>query len=139
MVQLAVSLIAFIFLALLGILAVLYALHFRRRAFSMGAERLRAALSRSVSGEDDAEEPELREGLSELEARLRRALYVVGGLLAAVLAVCLVLTIMSTLPEASLALSGFCVFLISLYVSIVLLRDIPRHIASLLDGERRSG
>ena len=74
-----------------------------------------------------------------MDPRMRSVGATVNIMLAAVLAVCLVLTIMSTLPEASLALSGFCVFLISLYVSIVLLRDIPRHIASLLDGERRSG
>lgn len=135
----AAALLALAFFAVLGVLAVLYVLHFRRRALSMGPERLLAALSRTVGGEEEAGELELRQGIAELETRLRRALYAVCGLLAAVLAACLVLTIKSALPAVSLALSGFCIFLASLYVCIILLRDIPRHIDEKLDKGRRSG
>ena len=123
--DLAVALVAFVFFILLGVLIVLYVMHFRRRALSMGDERLRAALSRTVCGEEEAGEPELRQGILELEKRLQRALYAVGGILIVVLSVSLVLTIRSDLPELSLALSGSCIFLVSLYICIILLRDIP--------------
>ena len=128
-----ISLVVLIFFTALGVLVVLYTLHFRRRALAMGPERLLAALSRTVAGEEEASELELRQGASELEARLQRAFYAFSGLLAAVLIVCLVLTAMSTLPELSFALSGFCIFLGSLVLSIVLLRDIPRHISKQLE------
>lgn len=135
----AVALVALIFFILLGVLSILYVLHFRRRAFAMGFTRLRAALSRTVSGEEQAGELELRQGILELEERLQRALYAIGGILAAALIACLVLTIMSALPELSLALSGLCIFLVSLCVCIILLRDIPRHIARQLDREHDEG
>jgi hypothetical protein len=130
---LGISLVVLIFFTALGVLVVLYTLHFRRRALAMGPERLLAALSRTVAGEEEASELELRQGASELEARLQRAFYAFSGLLAAVLIVCLVLTAMSTLPELSFALSGSCIFLGSLVLSIVLLRDIPRHISKQLE------
>jgi protein-S-isoprenylcysteine O-methyltransferase Ste14 len=128
-----------IFFSVLGVLAVLYVLHFRHRALSMGPESLRAALSRTVCEDEEATELELRQGAGELAARLQRALYAVSAILVAVLAVCLVLIAASTLPEVSLALSGFCVFLASLYICIVLLRDIPRRISGQLDKEQDSG
>jgi uncharacterized membrane protein SpoIIM required for sporulation len=131
--------VAFIFFTVLGVLIVLYVLHFRRRALSMGPEKLFAALSRTVSGEEEAGEIELRQGALELETRLQRALFAVCGVLMAVLIVCLILVITSTLPELSLALSGFCIFLASLYVCVILLRDIPRHVTRQLDKQRGAG
>lgn len=130
-----ISLVVLIFFTALGLLVVLYTLHFRRRALAMGPERLLTALSRTVAGEEEAGELELRQGVAELEARLQRAFYAVSGLLVAVLVVCLVLTAMSTLPELSFALSGFCIFLVSCVLSIILLRDIPRHIGRQLDKD----
>jgi hypothetical protein len=132
---LTLALVALIFFIALGVLTILYVLHFRRRALSMGPERLLAALSRTVSGEEEAGELELRQGVLELEARLQRALYAVCGVLVAVLVVCLILIITSTLPELSMALSGFSIFLVALYVCIILLRDIPRQIARQLDKQ----
>jgi len=132
---LEIPLVVLVFFAALGILVILYTLHFRRRALAMGPERLLAALSRTVAGEEEASELELRQGVSELEARLQRAFYAFSGLLVAVLIVCLVLTAMSTLPELTFALSGSCIFLGSFVLSIVLLRDIPRHISKQLDKD----
>ncbi len=129
----AVALVAAIFFAVMGMLTVLYAMHFRRRAISLGRERLRAALARTVSGEDEAAETELRQGASELEGRLRRALVAACAVLVAVLSLSVVLTAVSVLPGLSLALSGLCVFLASLCVSMILLRDITRHAAGRAD------
>jgi hypothetical protein len=78
---LAISVVVLVFFAVLGGLAILYTLHFRRRALAMGTERLRSALSRTVSGGEEATELELSQGISELEARLNRALYVLMGIL----------------------------------------------------------
>ncbi len=116
-----------LFFASLGALTLLYVLHFRRRALSMGSERLRAALSRTVGGDEGASEEELGRGARELDARLRRASRAVAGLAVALLAACLTLTALSALPELSLALCGVCLFLLSLYVGAALLRDIPRR------------
>lgn len=135
----AVSLVVLIFFSALGILMVLYTLHFRRRALSMDPQRLHDALSRTVSGEDEASVDELREGASELEARLQRALYAVSSILILVLVVCLVLTAASTLSELVLALSGFCILLACAVLSIMLLRDIPRHIRKQLDKKISNG
>lgn len=125
----AAALVVSLFFASLGVLTLLYVLHFRRRALSMGSERLRSALSRTVSGDEGAAEGELSRGARVLDARLRKANYAIAGLITAALAACLVLVALSTLPELSLALSGLCVFLVSLYICVILLRDIPRHAA----------
>lgn len=130
-----ISLVVFIFFSVLGVLLFLYALHFRRRALAMGPERLRAALSRTVSEEGEASEGDLRQGASELEDRLQRAFLVVSVILIVILVVCLVLTTTSTLPELSFALSGLCVLLACAVLSIMLLRDIPRNIRKNLDKE----
>jgi hypothetical protein len=135
----AISLVVLIFFSVLGILMVLYTMHFRRRALSMDPQRLHDALSRTVSGEDEASVDELREGASELEARLQRALYAVSSILILVLVVCLVLTAASTLSELVLALSGFCILLACAVLSIMLLRDIPRYIRKQLDKEISRG
>ncbi len=134
-----ISLVVLIFFSALGILVVLYTLHFRRRALSMEPQRLHDALSRTVSGEDEASLDELRQGASELEARLQRAFIAVSSILIIVLVVCLVLTATSTLAELSLALSGFCILLICAVLSIMLLRDIPRNIRKQLDKEISRG
>ena len=132
-----ISLVTLIFFSALGVLVVLYTLHFRHRALAMGPEHLLSALSRTITGDEEvqAEEEELRQGISQLEARLKRASYVILFLLAAVLTACILLIATSTLPELNLALSGFFVFLISLFTAVALLRDIPRNISQQLDGE----
>jgi hypothetical protein len=137
---LEISLVTLVFFSALGALVVLYTLHFRHRALVMGPERLLAALSRTITGdeEEQAEEEELRQGVAELEARLKRALYIIASLLIAVLAACLVLIAASTLPDLSLALSGVFVFLISLLISVMLLRDILRNISQQLKSEKPS-
>jgi hypothetical protein len=137
---LEISLVTLVFFSALGALVVLYTLHFRHRALVMGPERLLAALSRTITGdeEEQAEEEELRQGVAELEARLKRALYIIASLLIAVLAACLVLIAASTLPDLSLALSGVFVFLISLLISVMLLRDIIRNISQQLKSEKPS-
>jgi len=135
---LQISLVTLFFFSALGVLIVLYTLHFRHRALAMGPEHLLSALSRTITGDEEvqAEEGELRQGVSELEARLKRASYVILSLIAAVLVLCLLLIATSTLPELNLALSGFLVFLISLFMAVALLRDIPRNILKQLDGEK---
>ncbi|MBN2025569.1 MAG: hypothetical protein JW854_02230 [Actinobacteria bacterium] len=132
-----IYLVTLFFFSALGVLAVLYTLHFRHRALAMGQEHLLSALSRTITGDEEvrAEEEELRQGLSQLEARLKRASYVIISLLTAVLAACLLLIATSTLPQLNLALSGVFIFLIALFVSVALLRDIPRNISQQLDGE----
>ena len=132
-----ISLVALFFFFSLGVLVVLYTLHFRRRALAMGREHLISALSRTVTGDEEvrAEDEELRRGISQLDARLKRASYVIVSLLTAVLVACLLLIATSTLPELSLALSGVLFFLISLFTAVGLLRDIPRNISQHLDGE----
>ena len=127
----AIPLVALVFFATLGLLAILYTLHFRRRALAMGPERLRAALSRTVGGEEEATELELSQGITELETRLNRALYIILGILVVILVACLVLIVKSLLPELTLALSGFCLFLTSIAICITLLRDIPHRAAKL--------
>ncbi len=131
----AIPLAVLIFFSVLGLLVVLYALHFRRRALSMGPERLLAALSRTVAGEGEASELELRQGVLELETRLQRAFLAVTGALAVVLVICLVLTAMSKLPGLSFALSGLGIFLVACVLSIILLRDLPRHAGRQLDKQ----
>jgi hypothetical protein len=132
---LKVALIITIIFAALGVLIFLYALLFRRRAMAIGPQGLLAALSRTVREDGEAGEDELLGGAAELEARLQRALYAVGTLLIAILVACVVLTAMSILPELSLALSGFSLFLISLALCIILLRDIPRQISRHLGDQ----
>ena len=138
-----VSFIAMIFFSVLGVLVVLYTLHFRHRALAMGSESLLSALSRTVRDEEgeeeDASEEELRQGASQLEARLKMAIYVLFSLLLAVLAFCLVLLATSALPDLSLVLSGICVFLICLLIAAMLLRDIPRNISRVLQEDRNGG
>jgi len=134
---LEISLVTLIFFSALGVLVVLYTLHFRHRALAMGPEHLLSALSRTITGDEEvqAEEEELRQGISQLEARLKRASYVLISLLAAVLVACILLVATSTLPELNLALSGVFIFLISLFTTVALLRDIPRNILKQLNGE----
>ncbi len=131
-----VSLVTLIFFSSLGVLVALYAMHFRHRALAMGSQRLLSALSRTLKEEEgeEAGEEALRRAASELEARLNTAIYVLFSLLLAILAVCLVLIAASALPELSLALSGICVFLVSLLIATMLLRDIPRNITRSLSG-----
>jgi hypothetical protein len=130
---LAISVVVLVFFAVLGGLAILYTLHFRRRALAMGSERLRSALSRTVSGGEEATELELSQGISELEARLNRALYVLMGILVAILVACLILVAKSLLPELTLALSGLCLFLTSMAICVIMLRDIVQRAARLPD------
>jgi hypothetical protein len=131
---LTIALVTMVFFAALGLLAVSYTLHFRRRALAMGPERLLAALSRTVAGEGEAADADLRRGASELESRLKRAFYAVSAILTLVLIACLALTAASTMPELAFALSGLCIFLVSLAVSIMMLREIPRNIGRHLDS-----
>lgn len=128
---LAVPLIALVFFTALGVLAILYTVHFRRRALALGPEKLRAALSRTVSGGEDATELELSQGISALESRLNLALYVLLGVLVVVLAACFILVAKSLLPGLTLALSGFCLFLTSAAICVIMLRDILGHAAKL--------
>ena len=130
-----ISLVILIFLSTLGVLGALYTLHFRHRALAMGPERLLSALSRTISEEGEPGDQELRQGVAELEARLRRASSAVIALLVALLAACLVLTATSTWPELSLALSGVCIFLACVLLSIFILRDIPRHAGKQLEKD----
>ncbi len=130
-----VSLAAVAFFSLLGVLVLLYALNFRRRALVMGEEHLRAALSRTVSSGEEATGEELLEGARELDRRLRRACIAVISLLLVDMASCAALTFTSALPALSLTLSGSCVFLVALAVSISLLRDIPRAAVAGLERE----
>jgi hypothetical protein len=129
------SLALFIFLSALGLCVFLYALHFRRRALSLGPDRLTAALSRTVPGEEEADDEELWQGAAELDSRLRFASTLSFSLLIAVLACCLVLLITSTLPELSLALTGLCVLLLAIALSLRLLRDIILEIGVHLDDQ----
>jgi hypothetical protein len=133
------SLATFIFLSALGLCVFLYALHFRRRALSLGSDRLTAALSRAVPGEEEADDEELRRGASELDSRLRFVSTLCFSLLVAVLACCLLLVLTSTLPELSLALTGLCILLLATALSLRLLRDILLEIDVHLDDQAAGG
>ncbi|MEW6554388.1 MAG: hypothetical protein AB1384_08895 [Actinomycetota bacterium] len=127
----AIAVVALVFFTILGLLAILYTVHFRRRALSMGSQRLQAALSRTVSGDEEATEVELSLGISQLEARLNRVLYSLLGVLVVILVACLVLVAQSRLPELTLALSGLCLFLTSLAICTTMIRDILKRAARL--------
>jgi hypothetical protein len=130
----AVAFFFLIFLSVLGLLMVLYCFHFRYRALSMGPERLRSALSRTVSGGEDAGEEDLLEGLDELERRLRRGLVLASLALVVFLALCLALVAWSNLAAVAVGLSGACVFMFAVLASLVTLRDIPRFLRRYLEG-----
>lgn len=132
------SLAACIFLSALGVCIFLYALHFRHRALSLGPDRLNAALSRTVLGEEEAGDEDLRRGASELESRLRRGGILTFSLLIAALVSCLALVSTSTLPGLSLSLTGLCVLLLAITLSLRLLRDILLEIDKHLD-DRAAG
>ncbi|NPV59377.1 MAG: hypothetical protein HPY75_06910 [Actinobacteria bacterium] len=125
----------FIFFAVLGLLVFAYALNFRHRALRMGSDHLRAALSRTTTGDEEAGREELLEAAQELDRRLGRTFIAMAALLIADLASCVSLALTSTLPGLSLALSGSCVFLAAIVTSIALLRDIPRAAIAGLTGE----
>ncbi len=127
------ALLALIFFSVLGMLGVLYCFHFRHRALVIGPERLRNALSRTVSGEEDASDEDLLEGLDELEVRLHGGLRLTSLVLAVILASCIALVASSTLPDLSLALLGVCIFLVAIIASLILLRDIPRFLRCHLE------
>lgn len=124
-----------VFFASLGVLLFLYALHFRRRALIMGAERLRSALSRAIEGEGEPSGPDLEQAARELEGRFGRAALISWVLCGLDLAGCLILTFLSILPGLALALCGSAVFLLSSALSLQVLRELPR---ALLEG-RESG
>lgn len=129
-----VSFALLVFFSTLGILLLLYALHFRRRAFTLGSERLRSALSRALEGGEAHSSDELEEAARELEARFGRAVIISWGLLALVLGACVVLAFVVVRPEPALALCGPATFLLSSTLSLRLLREIPR--AMLREGRR---
>jgi hypothetical protein len=127
-----IALLVLVLFSVLGVLVVLYCFHFRYRALVMGPERLRNALSRTVSGEENASDEDLLYGLDELGSRLHRGLVLTSLALAMILISCITLVALSTLPELSLALSGLCIFMVAIIVSLILLRDIPRFLRSHL-------
>lgn len=129
-----------IFCVALGALCVAYFYHFRHRAMVMGPERILSALSRTVSGGEDASEEELRSGLRELKSRLLLAIRLDSAAIAVILASSLLLTVFSVLPELALALSGLAILLICALISLLLLRDILHLAAARLDeGEEGEG
>ncbi|MDI6873314.1 hypothetical protein [Candidatus Solincola sp.] len=127
------SLAVLVFFATLGVLIFLYALHFRRRAFILGPDRLWSALSRALEGEENRSQEELEEAARELEARFGRAVLFSWVLLALNLGACLILTFFTIQPAPALALCGPAVFLLSSALSLELLRELPR---TLLKGGR---
>jgi hypothetical protein len=139
-----------IFCSLLGILVVFYFLHFRHRAFYMGPERLKSALSRTVSVEEEEGEEEeseeievgeedLWEGLLQLESRLRFSIILTSIALVILLAPSILLTIFSTLPDLVLVLSAICILLVALLVSLAILRDIFRFLHAKMEEEGEPG
>ncbi len=121
-----VYLAAFLFCAVLGALLFLYALHFRSRALRLGAQGLRSALARVLATEEAEEvtEEDLREGAMALASRFRRCIAVSSALFLLLFACCVLLTLFSSLPGISLALCGACLLLLSLLLSLLLLRDL---------------
>jgi hypothetical protein len=132
-----ISLFALVFFSAVGVLLLLYCLHFRYRALVMGPESLRRALSRATSGEDEAPHGELLEGMGELRRRLRRALLATAIPLLLIAAACVVLAARSMLPQLALALLGVGVFLASLMASLLLLRDILHFLSRHLEEDEK--
>jgi len=132
-----ISLFALVFFSAVGVLLLLYCLHFRYRALVMGPESLRRALSRAMSGEDEAPYGELLEGMEELRRRLRRALLATAIPLLLIAAACVVLAARSMLPQLALALLGVGVFLASLMASLLLLRDVLRFLSRHLEEDEK--
>jgi len=136
-----------IFCSLLGILVVLYFLHFRHRTFYMGPERLKSALSRTVAGEVEEEEEgeeseevevseeDLWEGLLQLESRLHFSIILTSIALAILLVPSILLTIFSSLPDLVLVLLAICILLVALLISLVILRDIFRFLHAKMEEE----
>ncbi|MGQ9705027.1 MAG: hypothetical protein ACUVRX_10245 [Actinomycetota bacterium] len=121
-----VPLFLLVFFSSLGVLLFLYALHFRRRALTMGAERLRSALSRAIDGEEGAPGLDLEEAARELEGRFGRAALISLVLCGLDLGGCLILTFISALPGLALPMCGFAVLLLSSALSLQVLRELPR-------------
>lgn len=129
-----VALFVLAFFATLGVLLLLYALNFRRRALILGPERLRSALSRTLEGGEPRSREELDEVARELDERFGLAVSVFGTLSVLVLGACMWLAFVAIRPEPALALCGLAVFLLSSALSLQLLREIPRTI--LREGRR---
>lgn len=125
-----------VFCSALGILLFLYAINFRRRALILGTKSLRAALSRSICGEETCPPEELERGARELDSRFRKAVILFWTLLSLDLVICILLTVLSVLPELALALCGPAVLFLSAALSSNLLRELPRLI---LAEEEREG
>lgn len=126
------------FCAAIGLLLFLYTLHFRYRALFMGPERLRSALSRTISGDEDVSDEDLWEGLLHLETRLGRVIFATSLFLLLLMALCVTLTALSTLPGLTLVLSGICLLLVGVAASLILLRDILRFLHKQMEDERTS-
>lgn len=122
-----------IFCSVLGALLLAYFSHFRRRARIMGPERLRAALARTVASDEEASEDDLRDGLLELESRLRKAVVLNSAALAVILGACILLTALSAQPRLVLALAGVSILLTCTMTSLMMLRDIPRFLRRHLE------
>ncbi|MDY6795187.1 MAG: hypothetical protein SWK76_07890 [Actinomycetota bacterium] len=133
-----IYLFVLIFCGVLGLLVVLYAVHFRYRAQVMGPARLRDALSRTVAGDEEASEEELAYGLSQLFGRLGRGILLDKVLLLLLLALILVFTFTSILPQLALILSALCLLLLSALISLMLLRDTLRYLERHLEQGRSS-
>ncbi len=129
-----IGLALLIFLSVLGILLVLYALNFRQRALFMGTETLRTALSRVLSGDRGCSEEELREGAEELQARFRRALLSLCVLFLLDLAAFFLVYALSPVTGALLALIGVAVFLLAAALSLKFLSDLPRLLLQEMGG-----
>lgn len=123
-----VSLVVMVFFTILGVLLILYALHFRRRALTLGPERLRAALARTLEGGEPLSPEEIEEVARELDERFGLAVCILGALLVLVLGACVWLAFVAVRPEPALALCGLAAFLLSSTLSLQFLRDIPRTI-----------
>src|SRR4030042_4090553 len=122
-----ISLFILIFTSLIGVLGLAYAYHFRNRALTLGAESLKAALSRTIlKKEEDPREPsekEWREGLDDLKMRIRRGIMIAAASFAVTLAACIAVSI-AGLIHWGLSLAGVSILLACAGASLRLLSGI---------------
>lgn len=134
-----VGLALLIFLSVLGILLVLYALNFRKRVLFMGTEALRAALSRALSGDQGCTEEELRDGAEQLDSRFRRAVMALCALFLLDLTGFFLVYALFPATGALLAMIGVAVFLLAAALSLKFLRDLPLLLLQELRGAKGPG
>jgi hypothetical protein len=114
-----------VFCGALGVLVVLYALHFRHRAKVLGPERIEQALARSMSEEGELPtREEVAEGATYLRKKLSTYSFLCLLSFLTTLAGAVVLSLLSLLRPLAFLLYGASLLAAAASVSFLVIRDI---------------